>query len=37
MYESARLWLRYDPKRYRVNQIKSLFSAAEPDAETSDE
>jgi hypothetical protein len=37
MYESARLWLRYDPKRYRVNQIKSLFSAAEPDAGAADE
>ena len=37
MYESARLWLRYDPKRYRVNQIKSLFSAAEPDAGAADD
>jgi hypothetical protein len=37
MYESARRWLLSDPKRYRVNQIKSLFDAAEPVAGASDE
>jgi len=37
MYESARRWLENDPNRYQVNQIKSLFSAAEPDAGAPDE
>jgi hypothetical protein len=37
MYESARDWLRYDPQRYRINQIKTLFSVAEPLAEASHE
>jgi hypothetical protein len=37
MYETARLWLRYDPQRYRVSQIKALFSAAEPMSGASDE
>ena len=37
MYESARRWLANDPKRYRVNQIKSLFESAEPDAGAPDE
>jgi hypothetical protein len=36
-YESARRWLESDPKRYRVNQIKSLFESTEPDAGTPDE
>ena len=37
MYETARLWLLNDPGRYRVNQVKLLFEAAEPGADTSDE
>jgi hypothetical protein len=37
MYESARRWLRHDPQRYRVNQIKTLFSVADPASEASDE
>ncbi len=37
MYETARRWLESDPRRYRVNQIKSLFESAEPDAAASGE
>lgn len=37
MYETARRWLESDPRRYRVNQIKSLFESAEPDAGASGE
>lgn len=37
MYESARDWLRNDPRRYRINQIKVLFSVDQPVAGASDE
>jgi len=37
IYETARRWLENDPGRYRVNQIKSLFESAEPEAGTPDE
>lgn len=30
MYESARLWLQHDPRRYSLGQIKSLFAATDP-------
>lgn len=37
MYETTRLWLLNDPKRYHVNELKSLFSLQEKELKTADE
>jgi hypothetical protein len=37
MYETARQWLLHDPRRYHINEIKSLFGVADPAPGASDE
>ena len=36
IYEYARLWLLFDPQRYDIHELKSLFGGAEPAAEPLD-